>query len=189
MHFSLILIARPDQRIDDMMEPFYESWDEDDPRTVEGVDEDGDTYFYNPDAMWDWYEVGGRWTGLIEADGRVDCARVSTNDRQERTARRVRQGRDVQDELQGEVPGPIPGLHRMGHRLPRLDAHARETCQAFAREGSDMRQLRASYNEDGENVVVYRTDDATVTETYQDNGWIRVNIEYDDGFTEELYKR
>lgn len=80
MHFSLILIARPDQRIDAMMEPFYESWDEDDPRTVEGVDEDGDTYFYNPDAMWDWYEVGGRWTGLIEADGRVDCARVSTID-------------------------------------------------------------------------------------------------------------
>lgn len=52
-----------------------------------------------------------------------------------------------------------------------------------------MEQIRASYNEHGENVVVYRTDDAIVTETYQDNGWIRVNIEYDDGYTEELYKR
>lgn len=77
MHFSLILIAEPGQSVDDMMEPFYECWDKDDPRTVEGVDEDGDTYFYNPDAMWDWYEIGGRWSGLIEASGeRVDSADV-----------------------------------------------------------------------------------------------------------------
>lgn len=52
-----------------------------------------------------------------------------------------------------------------------------------------MKQIRASYNEHGENVVVYRAEDATITETYQDNGWIRVNIKHDDGCEEETYKR
>lgn len=26
-------------------------------------DEDGDTYWFNPDAKWDWWVVGGRWGG------------------------------------------------------------------------------------------------------------------------------
>lgn len=26
-------------------------------------DEDGETYWFNPDARWDWWVVGGRWGG------------------------------------------------------------------------------------------------------------------------------
>lgn len=79
MHFSLILIARQEQDVDGMMEPFYECWDEGDPLTVEGVDDDGETYYYNPNGKWDWFRVGGGWSGLIEVgDSRVDSAPINT---------------------------------------------------------------------------------------------------------------
>ena len=44
MHFSMILIASDGQTVDEMMMPFMECWEEDDPLTVEYTDEDGDTY-------------------------------------------------------------------------------------------------------------------------------------------------
>lgn len=27
--------------------------------------EDGETWWYNPKAKWDWYQIGGRWTGEL----------------------------------------------------------------------------------------------------------------------------
>ena len=66
MHFSLIVITKPDQTVEDMMYPFEEVWDRYDHRTVEEHDGD-EVYYTNPDSMWDWYQIGGRWAGLIEA--------------------------------------------------------------------------------------------------------------------------
>lgn len=28
--------------------------------------EDGETWWYNPDAKWDWYQIGGRWSGELQ---------------------------------------------------------------------------------------------------------------------------
>lgn len=37
----------------------------------EVTDEDGETYKRNPDAKWDWWEIGGRWPNrLLLTDGR-----------------------------------------------------------------------------------------------------------------------
>lgn len=48
--------------------------------------------------------------------------------------------------------------------------------------------LKAGRNEHGENVII-EDGVVKVTKTMQNNGWIRVTIEYDDGTVEELYKR
>lgn len=61
MHFSLLLISNG-QSPDEMLDPF---WEENE------VEQDEDGYWYNPDAKWDWYQIGGRWYGHLEAtDGR-----------------------------------------------------------------------------------------------------------------------
>jgi hypothetical protein len=33
------------------------------------VDEDGDTYQHNPQGHWDWWTIGGRWTGYFTPKG------------------------------------------------------------------------------------------------------------------------
>lgn len=42
------------------------------------TDEDGNIYStYNPDSKWDWWVVGGRWSGMLTLDGcPVDSGRV-----------------------------------------------------------------------------------------------------------------
>lgn len=65
-HFSVAVFSRPEQDVDEMLAPFDENlgmplkYNED-------VDEDGNEWStYNPKSKWDWYEVGGRWGGLLE---------------------------------------------------------------------------------------------------------------------------
>jgi len=57
------------ENIDDVFEDFYKqyggdwngnSWKKND----EGIWEEWSTY--NPDSKWDWYELGGRWSGIIK---------------------------------------------------------------------------------------------------------------------------
>jgi len=40
------------------MEPFYYEKE-----VEQGYDEDGNSYWYNPEGFYDWYQIGGRWTG------------------------------------------------------------------------------------------------------------------------------
>lgn len=57
-HYPVAVIHRTDQSVDDLLERYDESLDvEFDPE---------EEYWYNPDAKWDWYEVGGRWSGLLK---------------------------------------------------------------------------------------------------------------------------
>lgn len=55
MHFSLLVLADGTKTLEEIMKPFYETYDE-----------DADSFTEN--SKWDWYEVGGRWRGLIEAN-------------------------------------------------------------------------------------------------------------------------
>lgn len=66
MHFSLLVLADGTKTLEEIMAPFEECWEPDDQRTTKEED-DGETYWSNHNAKWDWYEVGGRWRGLIEA--------------------------------------------------------------------------------------------------------------------------
>lgn len=43
-------------------------------------------------------------------------------------------------------------------------------------------------NQDGEDISISVFKDKIVTVTYQSNGWVRKNIYYQDGVSEELFK-
>jgi len=47
------------------LEPFNENLDEASPYT-EFEDGENGGYWYNPNAKWDWYSLGGRWTGFFK---------------------------------------------------------------------------------------------------------------------------
>ena len=53
MHYSLLVLLDGSKTLGELMDPYDEDKAYDESR--------------NDDAMWDWYEVGGRWKGLIEA--------------------------------------------------------------------------------------------------------------------------
>lgn len=72
-HFSVIVIGN---NAEQQLAPYDENL------AVETVDEDGEIYTRNPDAKWDWYEIGGRWTGYFKlkpgALGTVGCPGILT---------------------------------------------------------------------------------------------------------------
>lgn len=49
---------------------------------VEQVTEDGETWWTNPDGVWDWWVIGGRWTGTLSAgyDPRTDPRNIENCD-------------------------------------------------------------------------------------------------------------
>ena len=78
MHYMAILVTPPgveptEETIATMMAPFDEN------RRVAPVVKDDETYWTNPMALWDWYQVGGRWTGVwSDYDPRTDPDNVET---------------------------------------------------------------------------------------------------------------
>lgn len=46
------------ENIETLLAPFDENRD-----VEQRTDEDGDTYWTNPKAKWDWWQIGGRWSG------------------------------------------------------------------------------------------------------------------------------
>ena len=53
----------------------------------------------------------------------------------------------------------------------------------------NMNNIKAGRNEHGENVIVMDGGEVKVTKTMQDNGWVRVTYEHQDGTVEETYER
>lgn len=60
MHFCVGVIHRDGTDIDDIMRPYDENLE-----IQKIVEEDGYEYWTNPNAKWDWFEVGGRWSGRL----------------------------------------------------------------------------------------------------------------------------
>ena len=70
-HFNVAVFSHTPDEVDVLLEPFneqvgfgspygvYEKYDEDDPSGEQGR-------WYNPNARWDWYCVGGRWAGQLK---------------------------------------------------------------------------------------------------------------------------
>ncbi len=158
MHCALLVIADGSKTLDEIMAPFRESYDRDDPHTefVEDgdCDVDPDTgrhgYWANPNAKWDWYTVGGGWYGLIEANvgghgmrTRFDFAETSV----------CKTPEDYADAMPYDMGGRHFDVARVGDILNPLDVlaydvltpdgvwHARDE-RSKGRDGRRERDLR-----------------------------------------------
>ena len=60
MHFCVGVIHRDGTDIDDIMRPYDESLE-----IQKIVEDDGYEYWTNPNAKWDWFEIGGRWSNRL----------------------------------------------------------------------------------------------------------------------------
>lgn len=61
MHHCVLVIHPDSVSVDDVLAPFDENL------VIEKVVEDDDyEYWYNPKGKWDWYQIGGRWTGSLK---------------------------------------------------------------------------------------------------------------------------
>ena len=114
-HFTVAVIHRDDQDIEDLLAPFDENLEvepyvkftrqeaidyvrehwlkegedktDDECWTMmasdynDNTDDEGNIYStYNPDSKWDWYQVGGRWSGMLRLRGKnkkCDSAKIS----------------------------------------------------------------------------------------------------------------
>jgi hypothetical protein len=71
MHFSCFVVVGPEvttiaeahEAVSKAMDPYYEGNE-----AVQVTDEDGHTYWTNPQGWWDWWQIGGRWSGALDPD-------------------------------------------------------------------------------------------------------------------------
>ena len=72
-HFSVAVFSKMPGYVEALLAPFEEQVDPDSPYAefVENEECDLDKtvgaggYWHNPNARWDWWEIGGRWRGLL----------------------------------------------------------------------------------------------------------------------------
>lgn len=67
-HATVMVIKRKGckKSLPDLMEPYDENLETE----SEGYDEEGNAISAgNPDAKWDWYSVGGRWSNMLILKG------------------------------------------------------------------------------------------------------------------------
>lgn len=66
MHYSAFVLIPGTGEVDELVAEAMAPYDEN--RAIEqAADEDGCTYWHNPVGFWDWYQIGGRWTGLLSS--------------------------------------------------------------------------------------------------------------------------
>lgn len=66
-HFVVVCATHTSDELelDELLAPYDENLE-----VEESEDDEGNTYMYNPDAKWDWWTVGGRWSDyFILKDG------------------------------------------------------------------------------------------------------------------------
>lgn len=73
-HFNTLVFSHTPEQADILLEPFNECVEPDSPYAVFEEDTDAEVdkttgrkgYWHNPNAKWDWYELGGRWRGTLK---------------------------------------------------------------------------------------------------------------------------
>lgn len=91
-HYTVAVFSHSPGDVDELLEPFYENHPPASPymefveNEAEDFDEDAQKrgYWHNPHAYWDWWEIGGRWHGMLRlkkgASGRCAASSpLSTN--------------------------------------------------------------------------------------------------------------
>lgn len=76
-HFAVLVLSRPGQRVYDLLLPYMENSDGEPPLEYMEFYEDDECdvdertgkrgYWQNPNAKWDWWLVGGRFSGRLRA--------------------------------------------------------------------------------------------------------------------------
>lgn len=67
MHYCVLVIHPDSVPVDDVLAPYDENL------AVCVSEEDGEDCWYNPKGKWDWYQVGGRWTGSLKLKDGVEA--------------------------------------------------------------------------------------------------------------------
>jgi hypothetical protein len=73
-HFNVAVFSHSPDEVDALLAPFIEQVEPYSPYAVFEEDEDYEVdaatgkqgHWYNPNARWDWYCVGGRWRGQLK---------------------------------------------------------------------------------------------------------------------------
>ena len=73
-HFNVAVFSRNEDQVDELLTPYNEVVEPGSPYAVFKENEDAEQdettgkkgYWYNPDARWDWYCVGGRWRDQLK---------------------------------------------------------------------------------------------------------------------------
>jgi hypothetical protein len=80
-HYFAAVVVPADTTIENAeaaVRPILEPYDEN-LEVEEYTNEDGETYWRNPRGKWDWFQVGGRWTGVWSSyDPSTDPANIET---------------------------------------------------------------------------------------------------------------
>jgi hypothetical protein len=119
-HFSVtVAVAAEDaeqatEGINALLSPFNEGL-----FVAQRIDEGGDVYWHNPRAQWDWYQIGGRWSGDLPLRTDAPAADILTGKRSWTN----------EDE-------PVDPTRCDGGRIRALDL-ARERDEAAAKAGTD----------------------------------------------------
>jgi hypothetical protein len=78
MHYYALAIIPAEGDIESQVEQAMAPYDENSHQT-QRVTEDGESWMINPDGLWDWYQIGGRWTGTFDGyDPETDPANLET---------------------------------------------------------------------------------------------------------------
>lgn len=110
-----------DDRTDELLEDFAKQGEEsnntlDDLARDYGYEKDGDRYGYmlNPNAKWDWYQIGGRWSGpFLTACGPVNTAKVGDILWDEMRRQSIEEGRKSYDELKQAFDTKVAPKHSL----------------------------------------------------------------------------
>ena len=70
-----------------------------------------------------------------------------------------------------------------------VDFHDLESCRKLREKYGDSKLPFLGENENGEMVIISISKDNISTQTFQDNGWVRINTLWEDSMYEELYDR
>lgn len=73
-HFNVAVFSKYEAQIDELLAPYNEVVEAGSPFAVFRENKDAELdettgkrgYWYNPNARWDWYCVGGRWSGQLK---------------------------------------------------------------------------------------------------------------------------
>ena len=63
------------------------------------------------------------------------------------------------------------------------------TYEKLVKKHGYIDTAKCGINEDGEDVIVSIDEESACVRTLQKNGWMRINIYYPDGTSEELFER
>ena len=166
-HFPVLALSKHGQSVEDLMIPYMENCCHEPPMEYMEFYEDDDCevdertgrrgYWQNPNARWDWLEIGGRFSGRLRArkgdygsrgcvaEGRYDIAEM----RDVSTARDQNEYRLARGEFNRHLAGEEVGRYELDCYKPEYVLSKFQDAEFYARWRADF-WFRAVVTPDGE---------------------------------------